>query len=118
MPEQHLMGFTSQNSTVAAATNRLGYLALGESMNGNSSCRGSGMAASRRPLRLERDCGLDWPTRPPIGQPLASDALDRKRGAGRVVIAERDPMVVTEIKFAEIPLQVFRTDVMIYAVDA
>jgi hypothetical protein len=39
--------------------------------------------------------------RPPIRQPLASDTLDRKSGAGRVIAAELDAMVVPEIELVE-----------------
>src|SRR4051812_47499215 len=53
-----------------------------------------------------------------IGQPLSSDALDRDCSAGSVIKAERDPMVVTEVKFAEIPLQMLGADVVIDAIYA
>src|SRR6266404_4512080 len=79
----------------------------GGSINGSSSCTGSGAG-----------CGCFLAVRPPIRQPLASDALDRKRGAGRIVVAELDPMVVAEIEFVEIPAQMSLADMMIGAVDA
>lgn len=52
-----------------------------------------------------------------IRQPLASDALDRERGAGRIVIAKRDSVVIPKIEFAEISLQMGRADVVIDAIN-
>jgi len=50
-----------------------------------------------------------------VGQPLAFDALDRGFGAVDVADAERHAMVVTEIKFREIPMQVLLSAVLIHA---
>jgi len=38
----------------------------------------------------------------PLSQPLASDAFDREGGAGRIVAAQRDPVVVPEIELLQI----------------
>ena len=50
-----------------------------------------------------------------IGKPLALCAFDRGFGAVHVVNTERDPIVVTEIKFREITVQVVLATMLIDA---
>src|SRR5579862_875223 len=93
----------------AAATAPYGSSKEKESWRGST-----GSKARRRCGRLERDCRAS-PTSLLIGQPLPARAFDRLRGALGIVDAKRNALVVAEIEFAEIPLQVFRRDVMIGA---
>ena len=55
-------------------------------------------------------------TRLSVGQPLAGDAFDRECGPRCVIETERDPIVIAEVEFAEIPLQVLLAYVMIHPV--
>lgn len=43
-------------------------------------------------------------TRLPVHKPLASDALDGRPGASRVIKAKRGPIIIAKVKFAQIPL--------------
>jgi hypothetical protein len=52
-----------------------------------------------------------------IGQTLSSDALDREFGPRRIIEAERRPIIVVEVKFAQIPFQVLLADMVINAAD-
>jgi hypothetical protein len=81
-------------------------------------CAGSLYGASSR-----RDLGgcrfyRRLPTSRSISQPFAHDASDRSLGALYIVDAETDPVAVTEIKFNEIAVKVFLTDVLVDTVDA
>jgi hypothetical protein len=58
------------------------------------------------------------PVRYPVGQPLASDALNRERGPSCVAVTEGDPVVVSEIEFAEVTLQVLLANVVVHTIDA
>src|ERR1700736_6206927 len=70
-------------------------------------------ASASAPYRvLKRDFGLsfDGPTRPPIGQPLTFDALQRGNGPLRIRDAETGAVVVAKIELTDIPLQVSLAD--------
>src|SRR4030081_3483471 len=56
--------------------------------------------------------------RPPIGQPLAIDALQRGNRALGIGYAKAGTMVVAEIELADVPLQVRLGNVVIGAHDA
>ena len=87
-------------------------------MNGSRIWRGS--AGARDRLRLsegrrrrtpcERSCF--------VRQPLALRAEDGAISAGLIVDAEADPVVVSEIEFGRVAVQVRFADVEIAAVDA
>ena len=65
------------------------------------------------------DLGLEglWLTSPPIGQPLSDDALQCDRRAFAISEAKRGAVVVSEIEFAEVTLQVSLRDMVIDAID-
>ena len=56
--------------------------------------------------------------RPPICQSLASDALNRESGAGCIIAAELDAMIVPEIELLEVKPKVRLANVVIGAVNA
>src|SRR5206468_10997480 len=60
-------------------------------------------------------CGSD--TSLLIGQALADHALDRLGGALRVRHVERRTLVVAEVEFAKVALEVLLRDVVVHAVD-
>lgn len=72
------------------------------SMKANASCVGSSISdvASGTPIGA-----LGRAVRASIGQPFARDTLDRERGAGRVIAAELDPVIVPEIELMQIPCE-------------
>lgn len=57
-------------------------------------------------------------TSPPIGEALAFDTGERAIRAGLVIDAQRHALVVSEIEFREVALQVLRRNVMIRSDDA
>src|SRR5437660_1274148 len=59
-----------------------------------------------------------FPTSCSIGKPLALDAFQRAIGAFQIVNAERDPIIVPEIKLRGVPMQMGFADVEITPVDA
>jgi hypothetical protein len=77
------------------------------SSNGNSSWSGSASIFLARRLGRGRLGRLRWPlaTSCLIGQPLAFDALQREIGPRYVVNAKFNPVRITEVEFAQIPLQ-------------
>jgi len=76
-------------------------------MNGSQSCSGSPLS--------ERDRVVDGllATSSFVGEPLALCADERAVGASFVVDAELDAVVVAEIEFGQIPINVFPIDVLI-----
>ena len=91
-------------------------------MKGNTNCRGFGSGggggAGRRTLERDFRLGFDGPTRPPIGQPLAFDALQGGNRPLGIRDAEARAIVVTEIELADVPLKVRLADMVIGADDA
>jgi hypothetical protein len=77
------------------------------SSNGNSSWRGSAAILAGRRHEGGRLGRLRWPlaTSCLISETLALDALQREIAARRVVNAKLDPVRITEVEFAQIPLQ-------------
>ena len=75
--------------------------------NGNSSCRGSDVTELRRRF-LERRLGFVFPlaTSCLIGEPFALCADECAISAFQVINPERDPVVVPEIEFSGIAVQV------------
>ena len=57
-------------------------------------------------------------TSPPIGKALADDVLQHDRGAGAVGVAKSDAVVVAEIKFCAVAMQVRLGNVVICSDDA
>src|SRR5580704_10804245 len=57
-------------------------------------------------------------TSPPIGKAFTRNALNRERGAGRVIATERDPMVVPEIELMQVKAEMGLGNVVIGAVNA
>lgn len=66
--------------------------------------------------RLGFDAPL--PTSRSIGEPLALDTAQDIASAFGIVYAECDPVVVPEVEFGEVAVQMFLADVLIDAVDA
>ena len=88
-------------------------------MSGNSSWRGSGSKANRaRFLERRVRAGAARETSCFVSQPLALCANQRAIGAGHVIDAQGDPVVVAEIKFRRVAMQVLFADVEVAAVYA
>lgn len=87
----------------------------------NSSWRGSGWYVDRgcrRLVRLERRGAPFGEISRRIGQALTLGTNKRAVGAGQIVNAERDPVVMPEVEFGCIAMKVLLTDVKIAAIDA
>jgi hypothetical protein len=61
-----------------------------------------------RPLPMSRS----------IGEPLSDDAFEDLVGTLNVVDSERDSLIVSEVEFGEVTVQMFLADMLINAVDA
>jgi len=72
------------------------------------------------PTRSEWRLGFDFPlpTSRSIGEPLALGTYERSIGAGLIVDAEPNSVVVPEIELGQIPPQLLLAHMMIHAVDA
>lgn len=92
------------------------------SIKGNRNWRGGSTAGGSNVgfSRLERNFvfGFFGPTSPPIGQALARDPLCRFRHTHRIVNAETGALVVAEIEFSEVAVQVRLGNVVIRSDDA
>ena len=64
-----------------------------------------------------RCLGAHFPTSRSIGEPFADYATKRAIGAFSVIDAERNAVVMPEIEFSEVTMQVFLADVLIDTVD-
>ncbi len=62
--------------------------------------------------------GLGFPTSPPIGQPLADNALHRLRHTCGVADAKCFTFIIAEVKFGKVALQVLLADMVKRAIDA
>src|SRR5260221_12935581 len=85
---------------------------------GHARSRNERISLRLRTIRLSSRCRLLRATRVAIGQPLPCGAFDGLGGAFFVRHAERDPFVVAEIEFGEIPLQMLLADVVLDAITA
>jgi hypothetical protein len=96
------------------------YTEAAYSSNGSRSWRGSGSKdeRGRRRLSERRRDGAARETSCFISQPLALCAYQRAIGPRHVINAERDPIVVAEIKLGRVAMQMRLADVEIAAVDA
>ena len=109
--EAHERGATARAQHATAAT------PYRPSKGKESWRRSSGSEARRRAGRLERDFRSSA-TSLSVGEALAFRAPDRFGGAFGIGNTESGTLIVAKIELAQIPLQVFGTDVMIRSVNA
>ena len=95
------------------------YTTSAQSSNGSRNWRGSASTgAGRRRFSERRRSGATRETSRSVGQPLALCPEQRAIGAGHVVNAKADPVVVPEIELGCIPMQVLLADVEVAAINA
>ena len=89
------------------------------SIKGSHSCRGSGLKVDRERRRLSVGRRRVPPreTSCSIGEPLALGTYERAIGAGLIVNAEPNSVVVPEIELGRVAMQVRLADVEVAAVD-